>query len=244
MLQQALGETRPAPGPAAAAIGDDHLAADPQPAAVGVEQRGDLRAGGIVVLALAGLGAVLGLVWAAWSPPGPRALVLPHGLLQADETEAWIAADGRFLVLTAVAGLLAGGLAWSYTRRRGPLMPAALAAGGLAGAALTALVGHLTGGGTTQGRVDTVMAGLPLSLHMHGLLLLEGAVAVLVYGLLAAFTARDDLGRPDHEREARLAARRPGRGDIGSVGAGAQPDHGGGHGDAPRPLQQRDLPPQ
>ncbi len=193
------------------------------------------------MLALAALGAVLGLVWAAWSPPGPRALVLPHGMLQPDETEAWIAADGRFLVLTAVTGLLAGGLVWSRTRHRGPIMPAALAVGGLAGAALTALVGHLTGGGTTQGRVDTVLARLPLTLHMQGLLLLEGALAVLLYGLLAAFTARDDLGRPDPGREARLAAR---GGAAGSVGAGPQPDHGGGDGDAPRPLQQRDLPSQ
>jgi len=36
-----------------------------------------------------------------------------------------------------------------------------------------------------------------VSLHATGLLFFEAAVAVLVYGLLVAFTTRDDLGRTD-----------------------------------------------
>jgi hypothetical protein len=115
---------------------------------------------------------------------------------------------------------------------RGPLVVVAMVAGGLAGAALTWWVGYLTGGGTYDGRANTTIAHLPLSLHMHGLLAVEPALAALVYGLFAAFAARDDLGRPDPVR-ARL-----------SVSAGGHPDDSWGDRDTAGALQQGDLPPQ
>lgn len=206
----------------------------------------ELRFAGVLAVVLAAVSAAFGLVWAAWSPPGPAALVVSPGVFEPDETEAFIAADGRFLVLAAVLGLLAALGAWRVVARRGPLTAAALVVGGLGGAALMAGVGHLTGGGTFAGSRDTIIAMLPLSLHAQGLLLIEPAVAVLGYGLLVAFAADDDLRRPDPLRADLLAQRSapPDPGQAPSVQPGDHPQYGGGHGDAAGPLQQRDLPPQ
>jgi hypothetical protein len=107
---------------------------------------------------------------------------------------------------------------------------AALAVGGLVGSAVTEWVGHLLAGGRDTGAVNTIVTHLPLSVHMRGLLMLEGAAAVLVYSLFAAFAQDDDLGRPEA--------------GPGSVGVGGQPDHPWGHGDGAGALQQAYLPPQ
>jgi hypothetical protein len=138
-------------------------------------------------------------VWSAWSPPGPLGEQIPAGVI-ADETEAFIAADGRFLVLTVAVGVLAAVAAWFARAVRGPWMVAGLALGGLVGALLTALVGHVVRGSSRAVPVAPHIeriAHLPLQVHATGLLFLEGAAAALVYGLFVAFSAYDDLGRPD-----------------------------------------------
>lgn len=194
----------------------------------------DLRIAGIILLTLSVLGAVLGLVWKAWSGPQQRAFVIAPGKLYPfDEVETMAAADGRYLVIVAATGLLAALLVWAVRpRNRGPLVQLALCVGGFVGAVLTAWTGHLVDGGTVHGKPGTTIAHLPLSLHMRGLALVEPAVAALVYGLFVAFAARDDLGRADPVRE-RV-----------SVRAGDDAQDGGGYGDAPRALQESDLPPQ
>lgn len=221
------------------------------PAAAPVEDRrgpspavlADLRAGAVVAAGLTVLGAALGLVWALWSPPGPAAEVFGGGSFQPDETESFVAGDGRFLVIAAAVGLAAALAAWLSRRNRGPLLLTGLAVGGVLGSLLMELVGHLTGGGSatgphyrfSDGSVHEITKRLPLSLHTQGLVFVEAAVAALVYGILVAFTARDDLGRDDPVRAALLPA---------SVAAGDQAQDGGRHGDAAGALQQGDLPPQ
>lgn len=201
------------------------------------------RAAAALVAVLALVGCLLGLVWAWWSPAGPAGERIPAGVI-ADETEAFIGADGRFLVLTAAVGLVAALVTWRLRSTRGPWVAGALGVGGVVGALFTELIGHLVKGAS---RAIPVAPGavayrhLALSVHATGLLLAEGALAALVYGLFVAFTAYDDLGRPDPVR----AALRPDlAGPGGSVEAGGQPDDGWGHRDAAGPLQQRDLPPQ
>jgi hypothetical protein len=188
-------------------------------------RREELRTAAIVVGALALAGVVAGLVWQWWSPPGPRAFVVGPGMLQPDETEAFVAGDGRFLVVTAAAGVLAAVLLWSRRQVRGTVTVLALAAGGVVGAVLTDLVGYWTAGGTDTGATGTVLAALPLTVHMHGLLLVEAAVAVLLYCLLACFASDDDLGRPDAPR---VFARRSVRPDVELQNAGGDRDRAGG----------------
>jgi hypothetical protein len=212
----------------------------------GASAVGDLRFAALFAGTLIVLGALLGLLWSVWSPAGPAATVFPGGKFEPDETEAFIAGDGRYLVIVAATGVLAGGLAWLGARNRGPAILLALGLGGLAGASLTELVGHLTGGGSftgksyrfSDGSVHEVTLRMPLSLHTQGLLLVEAAVAALVYGLFVAFAARDDLGRPDPVRDALTA--RPGH-PGGLVDPGDHSEDGGGHGDAPGALQQGNL---
>jgi hypothetical protein len=223
-----------------------------------LEPVGPVRVAGMVGAALAGLGALLGVVWEAWSPPGPLGAVLRAGV-EPDETEAWAAGDGRYAAITVAVGVLAGIVAWYVrpcARARGAWVAVALGAGGIAGAALTDLVGWALRGtgstfpcGTDTGRcVDH----LPLTVHMHGLWFAEAVVAVLIYSLLVAFAADDDLGRPDPGREtARRLSRRRARREVSGIDEGSgrsvaserrvEDPWRDGHG--PSTAYQRDLPP-
>ena len=189
-----------------------------------------LRAGAFVFAALLVLGAVLGVIWEAWSPPGPLGAILPQGI-QADETEAFVAGDGRFALLTGVVGLAAGAAVWTLRRVRGPILAVVLAAGGVAGAALTEWIGYLLRGqGHTfscASATGRCISNLPLTVHMHGLLLVEGLLASLVYSLFVAFAVDDDLGRPDPARAGAAGPGRDGADGPGRDGAGT-PDGGGG----------------
>jgi hypothetical protein len=191
--------------------------------------RADLRRGAWIVAVLAVVGALLGVVWQVWSPHGPQGFVIAAHAVQPDETEAFVAADGRFALISAITGVIAAVVVWNVRSARGPVSVAALALGGLVGSWLTESVGHVLAGGHASGQVNTVIAHLPLSVHMTGLRVLEAAVAVLTCGLLVSFAADDDLGRP---------------GPAGSVGLGDQLQDGRRNGDAAGALQQPYLPPQ
>jgi hypothetical protein len=203
--------------------------------------RRTVRFGAAVLIALAAVGALLGFVWSSVSPDGPRAYVVSPGLFEPDSTESFVAADARFLIITALVGFVAAVLVWLRAGNRGPVVALALIVGSLLGGLLTELVGHLTGGGTFDGKTNTVIAQLPLSLHMQGLLFVQPAAAALVYGLLAAFADSDDLGHPDPVRESFTGPRAP---RLPLVGPGDHPQDGWGHGNAPGALQQGNFPTQ
>lgn len=150
-------------------------------------------AAGIIVGVLAVLGILVGLLWWAISPGRPLGIAIAPGQVVADETESFISTDGRFLILTAVVGLVAGVLAWRRRSWRGPLVPLALALGGLLGALLTDLIGRTVGGGQSAPTPDA--ATLKLAVHAEGFLLAEAFVGVVVYALCALFANHDDLGR-------------------------------------------------
>jgi hypothetical protein len=192
-----------------------------------------VRNAGVLVAAMALLGALCGVLWFAWSPAQPPGLVVTGGTITT-ETEQWIAADGRFAVIAAALGLVFGLIAWRARRSRGALPVLALAIGGIAGALLTDLVGWLMKGGSSGGALNTRHEHLRLVVHMHGLLFLEALVAVLVYTVLVAFAAEDDLGRP-------AAWRRP---EPASVDGGGDLYGGEWDRDAAGPAQQSEFPPQ
>lgn len=192
----------------------------------------------VLVGALLVAGVVVGLIWTAWSPAGPRGGLLKAGV-QPDETESFVAADGRFALLTALVGVLAGVLAWYLRRQRGSLVAVALGVGGLGGSLIADAIGHAVRGEGSQYSCGTetghCVDHLPLAVQMHGLLFLQAALAVLVYSLFVAFAVDDDLGRPDPVREARLAR------SVGPQGGVEQPGSDGHRAGAP---QQDDLAPQ
>lgn len=203
------------------------------------EIRTDVLRAAVLAAVLAVVGALTGLLWAAWSPPGPFAVILRPGVFEPDETESFVAGDGRFLVLGAAIGLVAALVVWFRRPLRGVAAALGLAVGSFAGSLLMWFVGYLTGGGSDTGRAVRgstyhYTAQLPLTVHAHGLLLVQPAMAMLVFGLLVAFAVRDDLGRPDPVRDSLTA----------SIAPGAHPQYGWGYGDAAGPLQQGDLPPQ
>jgi hypothetical protein len=157
--------------------------------------RRDLVVAAGVVGVLVGVGALVGLLWAAVSPR-TVGLVLRSGAVIPDETEGFVGTDGWFALLTMGVGLLAAIALWTRRSWRGPAVVAALAVGGVGGSLSAALVGRLSGGGQSTGKPGTVIT-LPVSVHAVGLLFAQGALAVLVYGLLVAFAKHDDLGRTD-----------------------------------------------
>jgi hypothetical protein len=147
-----------------------------------------------VVAALLIFGALAGLLWRAWATTPTRGLAYYNHTIVPDETEGFVSSDGRFVVITALLGLLAGAVVWMRRPSRGPVAIAALAVGTVAGAALSDLIGNLIGGGSTAGKLGTQLPRLPLQVHAIGLLFVEGALALLVYVLCVLFAARDDLG--------------------------------------------------
>jgi Protein of unknown function (DUF2567) len=172
-------------------------------------ERDDLRLAAVTIAALAVVGALAGLLWSAWSRTATRGLVYTKTAIIPDQTEGFISTDGRFVVITAAIGIIAGLIAWRLRTRRGPVTVAGLAVGAVVGAGLTDLIGHLVGGGTTKGTVGTVLARLPLQVHATGALFVEAALAVAVYMLWAAFVRPDDLGRGSVRTE--LEVEQPGR---------------------------------
>jgi len=156
---------------------------------------GDVRAALGLLIGLVVVGAIAGAGWAAWSRTPTRGLVYTAHSIIPDQTEGFISSDGRFVIITAVIGLAAGLIAWSRRAHRGPLMIVSLGVGTVVGAALTDLVGRLLGGGKDSGKVNTLLARLPLEVHATGLLFVEGVLAVGLYTLCAMFVAPDDLGR-------------------------------------------------
>ena len=153
----------------------------------------DLGPAAVIMVGLAAAGALLGLLWQQISPRTQGFVyVPPHGII-AEENESLVASDGRFVLLTCAAGIIAAVAAWSRRSSRGPAAVLALAAGGLLGALLTDRVANATGGGHDGGTLNEVIT-LSVRVHARGLLFLEPAVALLVYAACALFSRRDDLG--------------------------------------------------
>jgi hypothetical protein len=198
-----------------------------------------LRPAVVLVAAMVVLGALLGIVWAWWSPPVPEGVHLHGGLLR-QESEAFMAADARFVLLTSVVGLGIGIAAWFVRAARGPTMVIGLAVGGLLGAYSTAVIGTAVGGGTDDAPIGTAIAHLELHVQATGGYYIEAALAVVMYSLLVAFAADDDLGRPDPARAAAHARRQPAA--LAAAQGGVEDARG--HGDAAGATQQHDFAPQ
>lgn len=160
--------------------------------------RTDLRWGGIVALTLVVVGAIAAPLW-VWLSPRASGTVVAAGVVIANqpESEAAIAADGRFVFITLAIGVIAGVLAWLPRGSRGWFMPVALAAGGLAGAVVTKVVGELLTSPPSAAVLDHVHAAVlaPVRLRATAAVVVEAFAAVVIYLIIVGFAEHDDLRR-------------------------------------------------
>jgi hypothetical protein len=170
----------------------------------------------VVVLGLSAVGAVVGGWWAWIAPPIHAVAALTkagervHDYL-GDDSDHFFVAPCLMVGLLTVVAVVASVLVWQRREQRGPAMAVALSIGLVAGAAAAVGVGALLVR-LRYGALD--FAAIPLSsdhkiayvvqappvLFAHGplqvalTLIWPAGIAALVYAVLAAANARDDLG--------------------------------------------------
>lgn len=147
-------------------------------------------------------GVAVGLIWLWWSPSAVSYLLSDGSggsVVIPDESEAQVAADGRFVVLTILTGVLFGLLAWTVRRLRGPLVLAVLGAGSLLGSVLAMATGQWLSHAAGSPAVNTAFHP-KLALHASAALWLQALAAVLVYTSLAGLSADPSLGATVDER--------------------------------------------
>lgn len=155
---------------------------------------------GLMVAGQLVAGVVIGLVWLHWAPKTVAYLVANGSagdtVLIPAESESQIAGDGRFVVLSLVAGLLFGVIAWGVRSTRGPAPLVALTIGGIVSSLLARTVGQSFTTGSNSGKVNSAISP-PLSLHAFPVLWLQALIAVLAYTALAGLTSNPELtGHP------------------------------------------------
>jgi hypothetical protein len=192
---------------------------------VGPEPAGLDRAGArvptraimIVVLGLSATGVLIGGLWAWIAPPINAVVALTrsgervHDYL-GNESEHFFVAPCLMLGLLSVVGVVAAVLVWQWREQRGPGMVLGLSIGSMSGAAVAAAVGvllvRLRYGAVNYGavplspehRIAYVIEAPPVFFSQAPLLVVVTLIwpaftAALVYAVLAAANAHDDLGR-------------------------------------------------
>lgn len=121
---------------------------------------GEAAAGLLTVLGCVLLGAPVGLLWAAVTPR-PEVVIAAGGQARlADPAgQEFIAADGLFLALVLVAGLVCGLAAWALARRHGLGVVLGLVIGGLLAAEVARRSGELVDEGLARSAVEAGRAG-------------------------------------------------------------------------------------
>jgi len=140
-----------------------------------------------VLVGTAVLGVAAGFTWAAVAP---RALAVVAGRGSADvvnpETNAFIAADGWFTLLTAVGGIVSGLLGYVLTvRRHGPLAMAAVVVGGLPAALIAMWIGQQSGTAGFNHALAVGQSGVLVQTPLS----LGGIGALAFWSLFAGLTA-------------------------------------------------------
>jgi Protein of unknown function (DUF2567) len=178
----------------------------------------------LVTMGFAAAGVVIGAWW-AWIAPSINAVVAitrsgerVHDYL-GNESQDFFIAPSMMLGLLSVLAVAGSVLVWQWRDQRGPGMVVGLSIGSVAGAAVAAAVGvllvRLRYGAlnfdaiplSSDHRIAYVVQAPPVffaqaPLHVAATLVWPAATAALVYAVLAAANARDDLGgRPVPERQ-------------------------------------------
>ncbi|MFD1937758.1 MULTISPECIES: hypothetical protein [Nonomuraea] len=155
---------------------------------------GHVRAFAVTVLALAALGVPAGLAWSLLAPRAPYAVAAGEVVLADPSTQALIAADGWYAVITGGLALACAVVAWNLARDKRLEVLLGLAAGSGIAAFVTQWVGTtFTLGAVTveaaaAGPGVKVVAGA-LALTAKGVLVTWPLVAVGLYGTMEAVVA-------------------------------------------------------
>jgi hypothetical protein len=197
------GQHPEAPRPGAWSAGVSASAGPP--AAPGVIARFGPPAAALLGTAAASalLGLATGLIW---STLAPRALLIVQSRGAAYivnvETSAYIAADGWFCLLTAIAGLVCGVLGYIFAvRRYGAIAVTGLVLGGLAAALLAMWAGQQQGLAGFRSALLSRPAGTylhePLTLGGHGALAFWPLIVALTVGTIELVSQSVDRKRAD-----------------------------------------------
>jgi len=157
-----------------------------------------------LVLAQQLIGVAVGLVWAFWSPSSVSYLLDAGngtGVVVPAQSEAQVAGDGRYAVLTTLAGLAFGLLAWRLRSSRGPAVLGVLTISSLLGSLLALATGQLLSRGQHTTTLDTAFHPA-LVLHGTAEVFLQALFAALVYTVLVGLSGDRQLGRHDHRQTA------------------------------------------
>ena len=162
-------DPRPA-GTAAPAFGTAYVL----PVAAGRSRAQDAFAAALAAVVTVLTGAPVGLMWAAYAPRTDVVVVAGEARLVQPGSNAFIAADGWFLVAGLLAGAVGGLLAWRLARQHGPAVVVGLAVGALLAAYVAQVVGEQVGRAELEAAVRAGEAGpleLTLQLRAHEVLL-------------------------------------------------------------------------
>ncbi|GHF84669.1 xanthosine utilization system XapX-like protein [Amycolatopsis bartoniae] len=154
----------------------------------------------VSVLSLVGLvGIPLGWLWSLIAPP-ERVRVYDGNQLVPLQLESWHRFDdlGIYLLLAFAAGIATGVVVWLLRERRGPVIMIAAVLGGLLAGWLGTSMGVAFANGhyavTGTPKIGDVLVKAP-QLESLWVLVAQPLATALVYGLLAGWNGRDDLGR-------------------------------------------------
>lgn len=109
------------------------------------------------------LGAPIGLLWSAVAPHSHTVVVAGGAYIADAESEVFIAADGWFLGITLLIGVLTGVLGWFVGRRSGPFVVVGLAVGGLLASYVASRIGLRLGQDTLASAVRSGRHGTYVS---------------------------------------------------------------------------------
>jgi hypothetical protein len=185
----------------------------------------------LTALAVAVLGAPLGVLWHFLSPTVPLLDAGQSGIVVNDPSpEQYIASEGWFTLLGFGFGVVVAIVAWMVLRRyRGPGLLLGVTVGALGAAVVAWQLGRQIGLGAYERWRDTAASGAtyhaPPDLHAHGTLLVPAFAAVIVMTLLAGWSNDPDLdqpgARPGYGNDLAHEGYPGGRYDAGTVSSGS-----------------------
>ena len=163
-----------------------------EPAAPGARWRTDVVTAALIIVVLEVVAVPLGLLWGHLAP---HPLYYPSGhqlTLVVGDAKPLVRADGLFLLVTGVAGVVSGFAAFFVARRSDIGATIGLALGGLVAGWLVWHVGHAWTGGLQPVQLalkpDDTKARLAADLGARVVVVGWGVAAVAMHGILYAVT--------------------------------------------------------